>query len=206
MPLSRRSLFQAAGVIAMTPMLPGIARAADPLPPDLTSQRAIGKPGAPAKAIEFFSLTCTHCAAFSRETMPQVRTELIDTGKLFYVFRDFPLDQLALTAAMVARALPAERYDPFVTALLASQDRWAFAEGANTTEEIWKTAALAGMSRATFDATVSDATLKAAILKEQGDAEKTYQIDSTPTFIINGKKHAGELTFDEFKGMVAGGA
>ena len=96
---------------------------------------------------EWFSLTCTHCAAFAQETFPQIKAELIDTGKVRWVFRDFPLDQVALTAAMVARALPPDRYEPFIRALFANQDRWAFAQGVNRTDELWKTAALAGMSR-----------------------------------------------------------
>ena len=84
---------------------------------------------------------------------PEVKAKLIDTGKMRYIYRDFPLDQVALTAAMVARALPASRYEAFVTNLLATQDRWAFARDVNTNEELFKRAALAGMPRATFDAT-----------------------------------------------------
>ena len=105
-------------------------------------------PKAKTTVEECFSLTCTHCAAFARETFPQIKSELIDTGKLRWVFRDFPLDQVALLAAMVARYLPPDRYEPFVMALFANQDRWAFAQGVNTADELWKTAALAGMSRA----------------------------------------------------------
>ena len=81
-----------------------------------------------------------------------MKKNLIDTGKVRYIFRDFPLDQVALTAAMVARALPPERYEPFILALFASQDRWAFARGVNSTEELAKMAALAGMPRDVFDA------------------------------------------------------
>jgi protein-disulfide isomerase len=194
--LPRRSLPLVALAAALAPRL---ARADDAL----TGDRTIGSPDATATAVEFFSLTCTHCAAFGREVFPQVKAELIDTGKLRYTFKDYPLDQLALTAAMVARALPPERYEPFVQALLASQNRWAFTRGANSTEEIWKTAALAGMSRATFDATVADQALKSAILAGQSDAEKNFQIDSTPTFIINGRKHSGELAFSDFKEMAS---
>ena len=103
--------------------------------PRLT-ERSIGKPDAQVTVTEWFSLTCTHCAHFAHDTMPQIKSDLIDTGKLRYVFHDFPLDQVALTAAMVARALPPERYEPFIAALFASQDRWAFARGVNTTEEL----------------------------------------------------------------------
>ena len=116
---------------------------------------------------EFFSLTCTHCAAFARETMPQIEKDLIQPGKVRFVFHDFPLDQVALTAAMVARYLPPTQYYPFVSALLANQDRWAFARGVNTTEEIWKLAALAGMSRATFDQALADNDLRNWILHQQ---------------------------------------
>ena len=106
-----------------------------PDPALLMGERSLGDPKAPVTVAEFFSLTCTHCAAFAREVMPDIKAKLVDTGKLRFVYHDYPLDQIALIAAMVARALPAERYEPFVSALLASQDRWAFApDGGNSTE------------------------------------------------------------------------
>ena len=114
-------------------------------------ERSIGKPDAKVTVQEYFSLTCTHCAAFQKETFPDVKEKLIDTGRIRYIWRDFPLDQLALMAAMVARALPPAQYEPFITALLTSQDRWAFTRSINPTEELAKFAALAGMPRATFD-------------------------------------------------------
>ena len=110
------------------------------------AERSLGDPAAKVTVMEFFSLTCTHCAAFARETMPEVEKDLIGPGKVRFVYHDFPLDQVALTAAMVARYLPVAQYYPFVSALFANQDRWAFARGINTTEEIWKMAALAGMA------------------------------------------------------------
>ena len=86
----------------------------------------------------------------------------MDTGKLRMVWRDFPLDQLALAAAAVARALPPERYEGFIGALFSTQDRWAFARGADNLAEIAKIAALAGMSRAEVDAALADQALSAA--------------------------------------------
>jgi len=193
--MRRRTLLS---LVAMTGLSPALARAEDPR----LSERAIGKPDAKTQVIECFSLTCTHCAAFARETFPEVKAKLIDTGKVHYTFHDFPLDQTALTAAMVARALPAERYEPFIDALFASQDRWAFAQGVNSTEEIWKMAARAGMSRATFDATVADTAFRNAILAGQkADAER-WSIDSTPTFVINGEKHSGEMDYATFSKLV----
>ena len=195
MRLTRRTLLSVAAAAAV---IPTVARADDPR----TLPRIFGRPDAKVVVIEYFSLTCTHCAAFSREVMPDIRTKLVEPGKVAFDYRDFPLDQLALTAAMVARSLPPERYEPFITALFASQDRWAFARGVNNTEEIWKTAALAGMNRATFDSAINDNLLKTFILNEQDEAQKKWGVDSTPTFIINGQKTAGELSFDTFNKLV----
>lgn len=174
-------------------------------PPDSDprmTERGMGAPGAPVAVQEWFSLTCTHCAEFQRVTFPTIRKQLIDTGRVRYVWRDFPLDQVALNAAMVARALPPERYEPFITTLLITQDRWAFARGVNSTEELAKLAALAGMPRATFDATLADEGLKKAILTAQDEAERSLGVNSTPSFIINGKLTAGAISFDAFRKAV----
>ena len=174
---------------------------------DITrAERFIGSPDAKATAHEYFSLTCSHCAAFAREAMPRIKSELVETGKLRWVYHDFPLDRVALTASMVARYLPVDRYDPFIMALFNTQDRWAFARGANPTDELWKMAALAGMSRPTFDKAISDNALGEWILKEQDADGKRWGIDSTPSFVINGQKVAGEMSFDAFRKLIPGGA
>jgi protein-disulfide isomerase len=201
--LSRRSLLLAAPFVALAPLSgldPGIARAAEDA---RMAERAIGAPDAKVTVQEWFSLTCPHCARFARDTFPKIRKELAETGKIRYVFRDFPLDQVALMAAMVARALPPERYETFVLALFNSQDRWAFARDVNNTEEIWKMAALAGMSRAMFDATIADTGLRDAILNEQDRGEKEYRVNSTPTFVFSGPgdkrdTESGEISYDAF--------
>src|SRR3954469_13841477 len=192
MTLTRRTLLAAAASTA------AIHQAAAQSDDPRTAERAIGKADAKVTVVEYFSLTCTHCAAFQRETFPRVKEQLIDTGRVRYVWKDYPLDQLALMAAMVARALPPERYEPFVTALLSTQDRWAFNRSANPTEELAKMAALAGMARPTFDATIRDDKLKQAILAVQEEGEKKFGVNSTPSFIINGKLTAGAVTYDAF--------
>ena len=170
---------------------------------DITrAERSVGKPDAKVTVNEFFSLTCSHCAAFARETYPLVKKDLIDTGKVRWVFHDYPLDQVALMAAMVAHYLPVDRYEPFIDALFNTQDRWAFNRGANPTEELWKMAALAGMSRATFDKAINDNDLKAWILKEQQADQEKWKIDSTPSFVIDGKKYAGEMSYDKFRKLI----
>jgi protein-disulfide isomerase len=200
MPLPRRSL-----LLTLPTLLAFTSAWADDDP--RMAARSVGAADAPVTVNEFFSLTCPHCARFARDTLPRIHKELIEPGKLRYIYQDYPLDQVALTAAMVARALPPARYEPFVLALLASQDRWAFARGINNTDEIFKMAALAGMSRPLFDTTIADTKLRDAILASQDTAQKQYHVDSTPTFIFDGpakkeRRLAGELTYDSFTAVV----
>ncbi len=198
MPLSRRLM------ITTALALPALARAeeADPR----MTERALGQADAPVTVVEWFSLTCTHCADFQKTTFPQVKAELIDKGKIRYVWRDFPLDQVALTAAMVARALPPERYEPFISALLGSQDRWAFARNVNSTEELAKLAGLAGLPRAAFNKVIADDELRQAILTGQSEAEQNDKVASTPSFIMNGKLTAGAVGYTAFAKAVTDAA
>ncbi|MGH7080497.1 MAG: thioredoxin domain-containing protein [Acetobacteraceae bacterium] len=205
MPLSRRSLIAAAAAAApsalLLPPLSAQAAAAKPA----FGLRTLGDPKAKVHVIEYFSLTCTHCADFANNTMPDVESKLIKPGTVYWIFRDFPLDRVALTAAMVARSLPPDRYAPFIFALFASQDRWAFAPNVNSTAELAKLAALDGMSEADFKAAINDTALQNFILAEQRGAEEKYHVDSTPTFIINGHPHAGEMPYADFAKLIAAG-
>lgn len=193
---SRRSLLSLVATGAV--LSPGLARAEDPT----RTERVIGKPDAKTTVIECFSMTCSHCAAFAHDVLPRIKSDLIETGKIRYQFYDFPLNGLDFIAFQVARTMPAERYLPFVEALLATQDRWAFARGINPTEELWKMAALAGMSRTTFDKAVADNGLKTWIAEQQDAATKRWNVNSTPTFIVNGTVHAGQLGYDAFRKLI----
>jgi protein-disulfide isomerase len=204
--ISRRLMLSLPALALPALALPGRAFAAD------ANERSIGRDDAKVVVSEWFSLTCPHCAHFALNFLPQIKTDLIDTGRVKLIFRDFPLDRVALSAAQVAHTLPAARYLPFIDALFASQDRWAFARGVDNIAEIAKTAALAGMNRAAVDAAIANADLKAAILAGQEQASSTYKIDSTPTFVFNGpsavnRVQAGALTPDQFAAAVvqAGG-
>ncbi len=175
------------------------------------AERALGRADAPVTVSEWFSLTCGHCAAFHRDSMPRIKAELIETGRMRLVLCDFPLDRMALNAAMVARSLPPERHEPFVAALLASQDRWAFNRQANPVDELARMAALAGLRREAFDAAIADSRLRDAILKAQDEAAKALGINSTPSFIFNGpgaknRREAGGRGPDDFARLVAAAA
>ena len=205
MSLTRRHLIALPAALALAPVAFAPAARAQSGDPRM-AERSMGPADAKVVVTEYFSLTCSHCATFQRDTFPRVKRELIDTGRIRYVWVDFPLDQVALTAAAVARSLPAERYEPFITALLLSQDRWAFARTVNPVEELAKVAALAGMPRAAFNAAAADEGLKRAILAAQDEAEKKHRVQSTPSFVINGKLTAGALSFDAFKQAVEAAA
>ena len=166
------------------------------------ADRAMGPADAKVVVTEWFSMTCSHCADFQKNTFPTVKAKLIDTGRIRYVWRDFPLDKIALAAAMVARALPAERYEPFISTLLATQDRWAFARNVNPMEELAKLAALAGLPRRVFDETLNDTKLQSAILALQDDADKNLKVSSTPTFVMNGHLTPGAVKYEEFERAV----
>lgn len=200
MMISRRSLLNVAPAGFTVALL--LCSTAAPAADTHESERFIGKPDAKVTVGEYFSLTCTHCAAFAATTFPEVQTKLIDTGEVKWVFHDYPLDQVALTAAMVARYLPADRYEPFIMALFASQNRWAFNRESDPTEELWKMAALAGMSRATFDKAAGDSALRDWIIQQQKADTDKWGIDSTPSFVIDGKKYAGEMNYDAFRKLV----
>ena len=207
MPTRRRLLFAAvpAAMLAGPVIRPAAAQRADARMND----RAVGRDDARLTVQEWFSLTCTHCAHFATTVFPEVEARLIDTGRIRYVFRDFPLDQLALTAATVARALPPDRYLPFVETLLATQDRWAFDPSGDPLERLGRQAALAGMAPTDFRAAVADERLRDAILREQDDGQKRYAIDGTPTFIFGGQKIGPVASYAAFaagveKGLAAG--
>jgi protein-disulfide isomerase len=193
MPLTRRLILAMPALAAA----PALAQTADPR----MAERGTGRPDAPVTVTEFYSLTCSHCAAFHQNTYPMVKRDLIQTGSLRLVWVDFPLDQVALAAACVARSLPAERYEGFIGALLANQDRWAFTRG-DPREELAKMAALAGMSRAKYDEALADDGLKRAILTQRQVAEKEFNVSATPSFSFRGRKtinQSGDMPFDKFK-------
>jgi len=200
MQLTRRQMLAATGALIAVTATNSLfapkawADTADPRMAD----RSLGSADAKVEVNEWFSFTCPHCARFASDVFPLIQAQLIDTGKIRYVFHEYPRDQVDLMAAMVARSLPPERYEPFVMSLLATQMRWAFDRNLDPKDELAKQAALAGMPREVFDKVTSDDALKAEILAAQAKAEKSYDIEATPTFTSNGRSHSGEMTYDEF--------
>jgi protein-disulfide isomerase len=158
--------------------------------------RVLGKPDAPITIIEYASMTCPHCAAFDAETLPQVKKEWIDTGKAKLIFRDFPLDALALKGALLARCAPAERYYGFLDVLFRQQGVWTRA--GDPQAALGRIAKLGGMSEDQFEACMKDDATQNKILAMRLTGANEYKVESTPTFFINGKKLEGSLPYDTF--------
>ncbi|WP_035485000.1 DsbA family protein [Geminicoccus roseus] len=156
----------------------------------------IGSPDAPVTMVEYASLTCPHCASFHNETLPKLKEKYIDTGKVKLIYRDFPLDEAALTAAILARCAGPERGPTFLSAFFQSQDRWAVAEDPQAS--LRQLAKVGGLSDERIDACLADKELGDSILQMRLDAEQEHSIQSTPSFLINGKLYAGNAGIDGF--------
>ena len=165
--------------------------------PEITPfDKVLGAQDAPVTVIEYSSFTCGHCAAFHNETLPALKERYIDTGVLRLVFRDFPLDGLALRAGMLARCAPEDQYFSMVQVLFANQRQWATA--ADPVAALMSIGRLAGLSGETIQACLENEALADQIVALRLQGEQKYDIDATPTFIIGGEKVAGNLPLEDF--------
>ena len=192
--------FGAAGVAAQTSPIP-TPPAASAVEFDLEkalADRVLGRPDAPVTLIEYSSLTCPHCATFHKDTLPKLKADYIDTGKVKLILRDYPFDQAGARAAMLARCVPEPRYFAFMDMLFANQDKWT---RGNFQENLIQNAKLAGVSGELATACMSNEALLKGILTRRMEGEKAFQIDSTPTFVLNNgaAKIVGAQPYDEFK-------
>jgi protein-disulfide isomerase len=160
----------------------------------------LGKPDAPATVIEYASLTCPHCAHFANNTFPKIKSDLIDTGKLRWVYRDFPLNNVDLKAFAVAHCLPPDQFFTVVSVLYASQDQWLGAEDpVKALQQIGRTA---GLDQAALDKCLADKATIEQTVGKGSEGTRLYGVESTPTFIIGGKAYPGDMEYDAFYNLV----
>ena len=180
-------------------LAPALA-AEDTRPDDIV----IGAPNAKCTLIEYASLDCPHCAHFAETMFPKFKAEYVDTGKVRYVFRDFPLHQPAVWAAQVARCAGPMRRMGYIGLYFQTQTEWLAdtSDADKLLNGVAKVARTGGMSREQFDACLKDKSIEDQILQSRIDAVNKYNLDATPSFVINGKLYAAVATYDEFKRLV----
>jgi protein-disulfide isomerase len=203
--------FALLGIVSLLLVSPGSPEAAAPYPMLADAQtvlqitqddRILGNPGAPITIVEYASLTCPHCAHFANDVLPEIKKEWIDTGKAKLVLRDFPLDEPALRAAMIARCGPADRYYAFADTFFAAQEKWV--RSPDYREALARLAKLGGMSKEEFDTCLNNTELENKIVEGRLKATQELEVNSTPTFFINGSKFAGAPTKEEFEKLLSG--
>jgi protein-disulfide isomerase len=166
--------------------------------PDLV----LGSADAPITVVEYASMTCGHCAAFHNNVWPKLKEKYVDSGRVRFIMREFPLDNLAAAASMLARCAGEGKTYPMITVLFAKQDDWAFVR-TNPVPELFKFAKQAGFTQESFDKCLTDQKLLDDITAIRSRAAETYGVTATPTFFINGKKMTAAPTLDEFDKALA---
>jgi protein-disulfide isomerase len=154
----------------------------------------LGSETAPVTIIEYASMTCPHCAAFEVGVFPKLKEKYIDTGKVRFIMREYPLDRLAAAAFMVARCAGPEKYNALVETLFEQQQKWAVKDPIPPLLAIAKQA---GFTQQSFEACLNDTALFNKIQQVRDRATTKFKVDATPTFYINGEKFSGEISIDE---------
>ena len=206
MTLTRRRVFSAtaafaiAGVGTLSLHPPGQARAET----TDTDQEILAKAGpagdvvlgsekAPVTIIEYASMTCPHCAHFSETTFPELQKRYIDTGKVRFIFREFPLDALAAAGFMLARCAGNDKFLPVIETLFAKQRDWMVEKPIEPLRTIAKQF---GFTQETFDACLANQKVLDGIQEVRDRAAEKLGVNSTPTFFINGKRFTGDQSID----------
>jgi len=204
--ITRRQALQLLGSAAGTALLvtsfPVLAQTV--APQDLAAPGPLGdavQGAADAKVtiIEYASLTCSHCAAFHQNTYPELKKRYIDTGKVRFILREFPLDPLATAGFMLARC-DEGKYYPVVDMLFQQQKAWAFTE--KPLDALRQMMRQAGFSQEKFDSCLKDQKLYDAVNAVKNRGMDTFKVDSTPTFFINGQRHPGNMSIDELEKII----
>ncbi len=159
----------------------------------------IGKPGAPVTIIEYASLACPICRVFHAQVLPKIKKAYIDTGKVTYIYREFPIGKSAQAAAVVSRCVPAKDYFRISERMMANQNKWAAQE--IQADALYKLVQDTGVTRDAFDSCLANQSINEGIVwvKQRG---RKLGVQGTPTFFINGQKLRGALSFEEMQKLI----
>jgi protein-disulfide isomerase len=162
--------------------------------------RVLGQADAAVVMVEYASATCPHCAEFHEKVLPLIKTEYIDTGKVRFIFREFPLDDLAMGAFMLARCLPDDKYFPTIDMMFRRQETWM--KSANPADELFKIMQLSGMDQPAFEACLKRRDLSNAIFESSKKASEDFEIKGTPAIFVNGQMIDGHKEMTEVKAAI----
>lgn len=164
------------------------------------SDKSLGSLNAPVTLVEYASMTCPHCAAFHANTYPELKKKYIDTGNVRLVFRDFPFDQLAYQASVLAHCSGDDAFFTVTEILFKQQEKWARAK--NPKEAIIKIGQSVGVSRKKYESCLADEKLGESILTDRLIGQNDFKVNSTPTLFINGEKVAGNQSFEALEKII----
>ncbi len=159
-----------------------------------------GSETADVTIIEYSSMTCPHCASFHNNVYPKLKEKYIDTGKVRMILREFPLDRVALAAVMIVRCADKSQHFPMTEILFKQQPVWARAKDPAT--ELFKVAKLAGFTEDKFNACINNKEIAQGVLDVMGTGRDKFEVQSTPTFFINGEKVNGTSSFENFEKLI----
>jgi len=151
--------------------------------------RVLGKPDAPITIVEYASLTCPHCRHFDIDVLPKLKQKWIDSGQAKLVLRDYPLDEPAMRAAMIARCVSPAQFYEFIDTIFQTQQQWALTP--DYRKALAQFMLLRGMKKDQFDACLANKSIEDGVLQSRLVATQQLGVDSTPTFFINGTKFEG---------------
>jgi protein-disulfide isomerase len=162
-------------------------------------EQVMGQENAPVTIIEYASMTCSHCATFTLGTFPKLKAKYIDTGKVRFIFREFPFDPVAAGAFMLARCAPKDKYFPIVELLFENMKQWAVEKPLGPLLGIAKQV---GFTEESFKACLANQKVLDGIEWVRNRAASKFRVDSTPTFFINGQKATGALSIEEMDKLI----
>jgi protein-disulfide isomerase len=160
----------------------------------------VGSPKAKVTIIEYASLSCPHCAHFQTETYPRIKKDYVDTGKVRFLYRDFPLDTRALAGAVIVRCVPADKGHKLMEVLFANQQEWAAAQ--NPLEPLRALAKSVGLAEADVDKCLDKKDLVSSIMEDRERAVKEFNIEATPAFYIGDVNLQGDQSYEKFKEVI----
>ena len=208
MTFSRRHFVQATAGLALgagTLSLPNLALAQsvdndELLKPGPLGDKILGSPDATVTVVEYASMTCGHCANFHSRTYPALKSDFIDTGKIRFIFREFPLDAVASAAFMLARCSPEDKYFDVIDIMFEQQRSWAFTD--NPYNSLLNFSKQVGFTQESFEKCLTNQGLLDAVNAVRDRGSNEFGVSSTPTFFVNGEKHSGALSIEEFSKVI----